>query len=423
MMPETEAGRRWLVAGFPALRHRNFRLFVVGQGLSLVGTWMQSVALGWLVFQLSGSPFALGAVAACGYLPIFCLAPAAGAVADRVPKRQLILVTQTLAMLLALVLAVLVATDRVTTSLVAVFAACLGTVSAFDIPTRQAFIVEMVGASDLPNAIALNSSIFNGARLVGPAVAGILVGEVGLAPCFFINAATYLAVLWALARMQLPRAARPAAADAPRPRLGEGLRYVWQHPGLRTLLLLMGVVGSLGLQYTVLMPAFARVVLVTDARGFGWLVTAQGLGAVCRALWLASRRHTRVERRRHLLMGLAVFAAAVGGLGLTREFGVALALQALAGYGMIGYTATTNTSIQLLVDDRFRGRVMGLHAVMFLGTAPLGSLVLGAVARSFGVPTAFLFSGTVSALAAGWLALRLRRLAREGAPGPAKSAA
>src|SRR5438128_2725062 len=293
---------RRLFAGFPALRHRNFRLFVVGQGISLVGYWMQSVAQGWLVYRLEGRPLDLGKVAVAGYLPILCLAPFAGVVADRLPRRRVLLVTQALLGLLALALGVLVWAGAVTVPLVVLCAGGVGLVSALDVPTRQSFLVEMTSAEDLPNAIALNSSIFNGARLVGPALAGALVAALGEAPCFFLNAASYVAVLVALALMRLPPSERPRTAQA-------------------------------------------------------------------------------------------------------------LACQTLAGYGMVRYLATTNTLLQLVVEDRYRGRMMGLHTVMFLGTQPLGGLVLGALAQRFGAPGAALVSGGVSLAAAGWLALRLRRVA------------
>ncbi len=406
--------RTMLPADFPALRHRTFRLFVVGQGVSLIGFWMQSVAQGWLVYRLSGSALALGVVAFAGYLPILCLAPLAGVIADRLRRHRVLLVTQTLLMLIALTLAVLVATGAVTVGMVMVAAFATGLVSALDVPTRQSFFVEMVGPADLPSAIALNSSIFNGARVIGPAIAGSLVYAAGEAPCFFLNAASYVAVLFVLVRMRLP-VLRPATRVHSEPTdFRSGLRYVWGTPSLRNLLLLLGIVSSLGLQYNVLMPVFAQRVFGAGARGYGLLLTAGGVGALCSALRLASGRPSRAQHRRNLLLGLGTFAGAVLGLGLCRRLEAALVLQGLAGYGMIRYTATTNTLLQVLVDDRYRGRVMGFHTVMFLGTVPAGSLLLGALAQRFGAPTAALVAGSVSLAAAAWLALRLRRLAVAG---------
>jgi len=384
---------------------------VVGQGLSLVGFWMQSVAQGWLVYRLSGSAFALGVVAFASYAPVLCVAPVAGVAADRVRRHGLVVLTQVLLMLIALILGIVVATDRATVPIIVAAAAATGVVSAFDIPARQSFLVEMVGPEDLPGAIALNASIFNAARMVGPAVAGLLVAEVGEGPCFLLNAASYLAVLVALWRMRLDQ---PAAAPTSAPTTGflAGLRYVQSQPVLRTLLLLLGVVGSLGFPWGILLPVFAGKVFDVGPRGYGLLLAAAGIGAVLSGLRLASRRYSRLEQRRNLLIGLASLGAGVVGLALSRRFALALGVQALAGFGMVRYAATTNTLLQLVVEDRYRGRVMGLYTVMFLGTAPLGSLVLGALAERFGAPAAALVSGTVSLSAAAWLAVRLRNVAR-----------
>jgi MFS family permease len=402
---------RGLAAHLPALRHRNFRLFVAGQGVSLIGFWMQSVAQGWLVYRLSGSAFWLGMVAFSGYLPILCFAPFAGVLVDHVRRRRLLVLTQTILMLLAVALGTLAYTGLVTVRLIAILAACVGLVSAFDVPARQAFLVEMVGPGDLPGAIALNSSLFNSARVVGPAIAGIVVAQAGETPCFFLNAATYLAVLWALVRMRLA----PSGPLAPRPPLGagfvDGVRYVWGDRALRNLLLLLGVIGALGLQYQILMPVFAGRVFVSGVGAYGLLLTAGGVGAVASALRLASHSYTGPQHRQNLLLGLSAFAVGVLGLAASPMLAVALVFQAVAGFGMIRYTATTNTMLQLLVDDRYRGRMMALHTVMFLGTAPVGSLLLGTLADQFGARRAALLSGTVALVAALWLATRLRRLA------------
>lgn len=406
--------RSRLLRGLPALRHRNFRLFVVGQGISLIGFWMQSVGQAWLiVHRLHGTALDLGMVAFAGYLPILCLAPVAGVVADRVSRHRVLIATQSTLMLLALGLTMLVALDRVTVPLVLCFAAGVGLVSALDVPTRQSFLIEMAGAQDLPNAIALNSSIFNGARVVGPAIAGSLVAAVGEAPCFFLNGVSYLAVLIALLRMRIPKTARPATAARPgRGDFRSGLAYVWRTPVLRNLLLLLGVVCGFGVRYDMLMPLFARDVFGADAVTYGLLLTAGGLGSIIAALQLASHRYTRVQHRRNLLLGLTTFALAVLCLSVSPRLEVALVCQLFAGYGMVRYLATTNTLLQLFVDERYRGRMMGLHTVMFLGTQPFGSLLLGGLAQRFGAPGAALVSGMVSLGAAGWLGFRLRRLAQ-----------
>ena len=406
---------RFLSAGaarFPALRHADFRRYVLGQGVSLIGFWMQSVAQAWLVYRLSGSELALGTVAFVAYLPVLCLAPLAGVVADRVDKWRLILFTQGAAMLLALGLGVLAAAGAATVPLVAAFACALGTIGAFDLPTRQAFLVEMVGSDDLPSAIAINASVFNTARVIGPAIAGALVATVGEAPSFLLNGASYLAVLWALAGMRLADR-RPVVARHGGRNVRSGLRYVRRRPVQAALLLALGLVSALALSANVLMPSLAQRTFARGATGYGLLLTAYGTGAVLSALRLASRQYTRAQHRRTLLGGLALFGAALLGVAASPRFPIAIACQFLAGLGMIRFTATTNTLIQLLVDDDYRGRVMGLHTVMFLGMAPFGSLLLGAIAEPFGARAALVVSGCAPLLA---LAFLVRRL---GLPEPA----
>ena len=416
MLPESASEplsrrRRGLLGGIPALRHRNFRLFVVGQGISLVGYWMQSVAQGWLVYRLDERPLDLGKVAFAGYLPILFLAPLAGVVADRLPRRPVLLVTQTLLMLLALALAVIVWRGAATVPMVIGFAAASGLVGALDIPTRQSFLVEMASPEDLPSAIAINSTIFNGARIIGPAIAGSLVSVAGEAGCFFLNAASYLAVLAALLRMRLPRSTRAPHGQPLAAGLLSGLRYVWSVPVLRNLLLLLGIVCALGVQYVVLMPVFAKTVFDAGAEGYGLLLTAAGIGSMTSSLQLATGHYSRVQHRRNLLLGLGTFAVAVLGVSLSPRFEIALMCQVFAGWGMIRYLATTNTLLQLSVDEGYRGRMMGLHAVMFLGTQPIGGLVLGALAQEFGARRAGLVSAATALGAAVWLAFRLRRVA------------
>ncbi|HJQ84937.1 MAG TPA: MFS transporter, partial [Candidatus Binatia bacterium] len=377
------------VARFPALRHRNFRLFVVGQGISLIGFWMQSVAQGWLVFHLRERPLDLGTVAFAGYLPILLLGSPGGVVADRLPRRPILLATQTVFMLLAAGLGIVVLAGAVTVPIMVAYAGVVGLVSALDVPTRQAFLVEMAGPEDLPNAIALNSSIFNGARVVGPAIGGVLVAAVGVAPCMLLNAASYLAVLAALAAMRLPARARSHGSHATATGFRSGLRYVWGVPVLRNLLLLLGVVCCFGVQYAVLMPVFANV-FGADSLGYGLLLSAAGIGSVASSLQLASRRYSRLQHRRNLLFGLVLFAVSLLGLAASPRLELALVCQLLAGYGMVRYLATTNTLLQLFVDEGYRGRVMGLHTVMFLGTQPFGSLFLSGIAQRVGARRAAL---------------------------------
>lgn len=398
------AGR--IVGRFPALAHRNFRRYAVGQVISLAGFWMQNVAQGWLVYRLSGSELALGAVAFVGYLPVFLFSPVAGVVADRMDKRRLIYVTQTLAMLLAFVMGLLVVTDLVTVPVVGVMAFLTGCVGAFDLPTRQSFMVELVGGEDLPGAIAFNASVFNTARVVGPAIAGMVVATAGEGPCFFLNAVSYLAALWALAGMRF--AQRPRVGVASRATgLRSSLGYVRRRPVLAALLGTLGVVSTLALQSNVIMPSLAHRVFGRDAQGFGGLLTAYGVGAVITALRLASRTYSDVEYRRNLLLGLGAMALGHFAVAMSPRYELALAGQLVAGFGMLRYTATTNALVQLLVDDGHRGRVMGLHTVMFAGAAPFGALILGSIAREAGPQAALVVSGAGAVLAAMWLAVRL----------------
>lgn len=396
------AGRR-----FPALYHRNFRRYVAGQSVSLVGFWMQTVAQGWLVYKVSGSEFWLGAVAFAGYLPVLCLSPVAGAVVDRVDKYRLILGTQAAAMALAFTLAAVSWMGLATVPLVALLAASLGVVGAFDLPARQAFLVDLVGPEDLPSAIALNATIFNTARVIGPAVAGLLVGSVGETPCFTVNGVSYLAALWALAGMRLPprgeRTTRPLDGS-----LRSGVEYVRRRPAMRALLVALGLVSAFSLQANVLMPALAARTFGSDAQGYGLLLTAYGMGAVLSALLLARRRRTPAEQRRALLAGLLVFGVGLLGVAASPSFEAALAAQVVAGLGMVRFTAITNASVQLLVDDDYRGRVMGLHTLMFAGVAPIGSLALGTLATPWGPRPALVVSALVALGVGGWLRAALR---------------
>jgi MFS family permease len=392
-------------ARFPALRHGDYRRYVLGQGISLIGFWMQSVAQSWLVYRLSGSELTLGTVAFVAYLPVLCFAPIAGVVADRVNKWRLILFTQSAAMLLAFALGVLVAVGAATVPLVTVFACALGAVGAVDLPTRQAFIVEMVGSEDLPSAIAMNASIFSTARVIGPAIAGSMVATLGEAPCFFLNGASYLAVLWALAGMRLQNRPLPMVRRGSRD-LRSGLRYVRRRPPQAALLISLGLVSALSLSASVLMPSLAQRTFGRGASGYGLLLTAYGTGAVLSALRLASRQYSRAQHRWMLLGGLGIFGLGLLGVAASPAFPLALAGQFVAGLGMVAFTATTNTLIQLLVDDDYRGRVMGLHTVMFMGLAPFGSLLLGALAEPFGARAALVVSGAAPLLA---LAVLIRR--------------
>ncbi|MEO6462636.1 MAG: MFS transporter [Candidatus Eisenbacteria bacterium] len=415
-------------ARFPALLSRNYRLYWMGQGVSLIGTWMQSVAVGWLVWRLSHSPFLLGLVGVAMTLPILAFSLYAGVVADRFVRRRVILVTQVLAMVQAFTLAALVTWGTPSVGLVLALVAVSGLINAFDLPARQSFISETVDRAVLPNAIALHSTIFNAARLIGPALAGLVLATLGEAPCFWINAFSFVAVLWGLLRMDLPERRPERARGSAVSHMIEGVRYAWGDSRLRNLLVLLGTAGSIGFQYTVLLPVYAGGLLHpwrasasqaggTGAGGYGLLMSAIGVGSLFAAL-VMTRAQDRRRLRRNVLFGLALFGAALVAFSQNRIFELAVAINAIAGFGMILYAASTNTLVQLTVEEKFRGRIMSLYTLMFIGTAPAGSFVLGAVAERFGAPAATMISGLTCALGATWVFFRLRVLERREAPLP-----
>jgi MFS family permease len=383
--------------GFRALRHRNFRLFLTGQIISLAGTWMQSVALSWLVYRLTRSPFLLGLVGFAGQLPSLLLAPLAGVWADRADRRRIVIGTQALAMVQALVLSALVLTDRVTIAHILVLSVFLGLVNGVDVPTRQAFLVEMVrGREDLAGAIALNSSVFNAARLVGPAVAGFMIGLVGEGVVFLLNGLSYAAVIAALVAMKLAR--RPPAAGRRPPvwrELNEGVRYALGFAPIRSLLLLIGLVSLVGVPFTVLMPVFATDVLHGGAHTLGLLMSALGVGALGGALFLAARRSVR-GLGRIILAAVTLFGLSLVAFGLSRHEWLSLAVLVAAGFGMMVHMASSNTILQTIVDEDKRGRVMSFYAMAFMGSVPLGSLLSGALAARIGAPATVVLGGIAS---------------------------
>lgn len=384
-----------------ALRHRNFRLFLAGQIVSLAGTWMQSVALSWLVYRLTRSPFLLGLVGFAGQVPSLVLAPIAGVWADHGNRRRIILATQTLAMVQALLLAALVLTGRITVPHVLALSVFLGLVNGFDIPTRQAFLVEMVtGREDLANAIALNSSVFNAARLVGPAIAGVMIGLFGEGTVFLLNGLSYVAVLGALLAMQVPPRAVPRGRGDPMARkLTEGFRYAFGFPPIRALILLVAVVSLMGVPFTVLLPVFATEVLGGGANTLGFLMAASGVGALTGALYLAGRR--TVSGLGHVILAaVAVFGASLLGLGASTRLALSLAALFGAGLGMMVQMASSNTILQTIVDDDKRGRVMSFYSMAFMGSVPFGSLLAGVLASRIGAPRTVMLGGTACLIAA-----------------------
>ena len=408
-------GRR-LPKGLRALGHRNYRLFSIGQLISLIGTWMQSVAQGWLVLQLTHDPLTLGALAAVQFMPVMVLGLFGGVVADAVPKRLALVVTQTSAGILALVLGLLAVTGTVQVWEVFVLAALLGLVNAFDMPIRQSFVVEMVGREDIVSAVALNSAVFNATRIIGPAVAGILIAIVGIAACFLINAASYIAVVAGLLMMR-PSDLRPPPVSALQrtarsviSQLAEGLRYVRNTPIILLAIFVVGLVSTAALNFQVLLPLLAQDVLNGDATTYGFLSASAGVGSLIGALVLA---FGRLPTTRRLLVGAAVIGLAMLGLAVSRSVVLSMALMATIGWGTIAMSATTNTIIQLTAPDHLRGRVMSVYTTVFAGSTPIGGLLTGAVAGSAGTPAALAAGGLVSlaavVLALAWAVTGTRR--------------
>lgn len=412
-------GQPWPWSKLPfvlrGLRHRNYRLFFGGQFISLIGTWMQAVAQSWLVYRLTGSAALLGFVGFAGQIPVFLLASVGGSAADRYNRHRILLATQTTAMLLAFILAALTLTGRVQVWHVFALAASLGMVNAFDVPTRQAFAVDMVGREDLINAIALNSSMINGARMVGPAVAGVLVATVGEGWCFLLNAVSYLAVIAGLLSMTVEVQARVPLPGSALASILDGFRYVRRIRPIRTLLLLLGLVSLMGMPYAVLMPIFADRILHGGPRGLGLLMGASGFGALIGAVTLAKKNGIRGLGR------WIAFSAAGFGLGLilfslSRNFLFSMALLVPVGFSMMIEMAASNTLIQSLVRDEFRGRVMAVYAMMFMGMAPFGSLLAGMLAHRIGAPATVMLGGAVCMAGAAvfrWHLPALRQEARQ----------
>jgi len=388
-----------------ALQHRNYRLFFIGQLISFTGTWMQSVALGWLVLRLTDSPALLGLVAVASSLPVLLLSLPAGTVIDRVSKWRLLIATQLVAMLLAVILAVLTLTGTVQVWHVLVLAALLGVVNAFDAPARQAFTVEMVGREDLLNAIALNASIFNAARMVGPAVAGVVVALIGEGPAFALNATSFLFVLAGLLMMRLPAHTRPAGSWRAG-QLREGLAYIAGEPRVRALLVQAGAISLFCFVYLPLLPIFARDVFGMGADGLGLLAGASGFGALVAALMLAVLGD-RIPRGRLLMAAALVYPALMIGFTAMRSLPLAMLFLALAGWAGVTTMALTNTLIQSIVPDALRGRVMSVFTLLLMGLSPMGGLAAGTLAQLVGsVPAVVAASALVGWVIVGVMTLR-----------------
>jgi MFS family permease len=392
---------------FRALRHRNFRLFISGQIISLVGTWMQNAAQSWLVFRLTHSEFLLGTAWFCSQIAVFALSPLGGIAADRFSRQKVVILTQTLSMLQAFAMAALTISGRVEVWHVLVLAGFLGVINAFDMPARQALVIEMTSKNDLLNAISLNSAVFNAARAVGPATAGVLVAALGEGPCFLLNGISFLAVIFCLAAMRLPlfvRCEHPPVLE----HLADGFRYAARHSAVRRVLGIMGAATLSGMPALVLMPFFADDIFHRGSSGYGVLMSAMGVGAVFGTLVLARRT------RSHGLAHVMVYSGLTTGLAyltfaMSKSFYLSLAIMPVIGYGVMRQMASANTTIQTLIPEGYRGRIMALYAMTVVGLGPFGSLAAGAIARQIGARLTMGLGGVIALMAAIVFASTLRR--------------
>lgn len=385
---------------FRSLRYRNYRLFFTGQSISLIGTWIQRIAMPWLVYDLTKSVFLLGLVGFAGQIPTFLLSPFAGVLTDRWNRYHIMIATQVLAMLQAIILTLLVFNKSIEVWHIILLSGFLGCINAFDTPARQSFVIKMVDKKeDLGNAIALNSSMVNGARLLGPSLAGILIATTGEGICFMLNALSYVFVIWSLLLMKVPPHEKKSQHKPVLKEFKEGFSYTFGFIPIKYTILLLALVSLMGMPYTVLMPVFAKEILHGGSHTFGFLMGATGFGALTGALYLASRKN---------IIGLdkiIPLAAATFGLGLilfsfSRFFFISLVLLVIVGLGMMLQMASCNTMLQTIVDDNKRGRVMSFYTMAFMGTAPFGSLLAGSLAKIIGVPNTILIGGIVCVLGA-----------------------
>ena len=392
---------------FRALRYRNYRLFFSGQTVSLIGTWITRVATSWLVYRLTGSVLLLGLVGFAGQIPTLILAPFAGVLVDRWNRHRILVVTQILSMLQSFALAGLAFAGIITVTDVLLLQAAQGIINAFDTPARQSFVVEMVeDRADLPNAIALNSSMVNLSRVIGPSIGGVIIAAAGEAWCFAIDGLSYVAVIASLLWMHVAARPRTVATTKMRHELVDGFRYVTSFPPVRSALLLLALVSTMGMPYTVLMPAIARNVLHGDSHTLGFLMTASGCGALAGAFYLASRRSV-LGLGRLIAMAACTFGVGLVLFSLSRSVALSLIVLPIAGGGMMVTMAATNTVLQTIVEERLRGRVMSFYAMAFLGTAPVGSLISGVVADRLGPTTTVTIGGVACILGGIWFAIGL----------------
>lgn len=395
---------------FRSLKYKNFRLFFGGQSLSLIGTWIQRIATPWLVYSLTDSAFLLGVVGFAGQIPTFILGPFAGVVSDRLNRYHILIATQILAMIQALVLAILTLTGHIQIWHIIVLSVLLGIVNAFDVPARQSLFVEMVDKKeDLGNAIALNSTMVNLARLIGPSIAGILIASTGEGICFLLNSGSFLFVIISLLMMNLHLKKRQSSGHNVMKELKDGIRYTFGFKPIKAIILLLSLVSLMGMPYTVLMPVFAKEVLHGGSHTYGFLMGATGIGALSGAMYLASKKSV-LGLGRLIPFSSMVFGAGLIAVSLSRYLPLSLFIMIFIGAGMMLQLAASNTIVQTIVEDDKRGRVMSLFSMAFMGTAPFGSFIAGSLATYIGVPNTMLIGGTVCIIGAAVFARKLPEL-------------
>lgn len=385
---------------FRAFRYRNYRLYFAGQGISLIGTWMQSIALSWLVYRLTNSAFLLGVVRFSGEIPIFIFTPFAGVIIDRWERRKILIITQILALIQALVLSILVLTHSITIWQIILLSVIMGIINSFDMPGRQSFIIEMVDKKeDLGNAIALNSSMFNLARLIGPSLAGIIIAIAGEGICFLVNSISYLAAIAALIAMRINRKEIISQGKNIFSELQQGAKYAFGFPPIRYILTLIIIISLLGTPYVVLLPIFAKVILKGGPHTLGFLMAGAGIGALIGALYLASQK-TVVGLGKIIPIATTIFGVGLLVVSRSSIFQLSLVMMLFIGFGMMVQMASSNTFLQTIVDDDKRGRVMSFYTLAFMGTMPLGSLLAGALASKIGAQNTVLIGGIATIITA-----------------------
>ncbi|HXT17963.1 MAG TPA: MFS transporter [Gemmatimonadaceae bacterium] len=393
-----------------ALAHRNFRLFFSGQSVSLIGTWITRVATSWLVYRLTHSALLLGVVGFAGQIPTLLLAPFAGVLVDRWDRHRILVWTQVLSALQSLALAILAFTGAIDVAWILVLQVVQGLINAFDTPARQSFVVHMVDdRADLPNAIALNSTMVNGSRIIGPSIGGVIIAAMGESWCFLIDAISYVAVIISLLMMRVKRDAPASTRAGMLSELRDGYRYVSGFPPVRSALILLAVVSCMGMPYSVLMPMIASTTLHGGAHTLGFLMTASGLGAVAGALYLASRSSV-LGLGRVMIVATMTFGIGLIAFGLSQSLWASLVILPFVGAGFMVNMASVNTILQTITEERLRGRVMAFYTMAFMGSAPIGSLLAGVVADRIGASATIILGGVVCAAAGVWLATRIRSL-------------